>query len=384
MKVVLGVAGGIAAYKACSLLRLLTEAGHDVTVVPTAAALHFVGEATWSALSGKPVHTDVWSDITEVPHVRIGQEADLVVVAPATADLSPAPRQARPTTCSPTCCSRPAARSSWPPRCTPRCGSTPPPRPTSRRSASAASTSCPRPPGGSPGATPARVAFPSPRTCIAVCERELARAAADGRHAAGGTASGVFAVPPRRPGGAARRRERRRHPRAARPGALPRQPLLGQAGLCAGPRPPPSGAPSVTLVSSSSLPAPAGCGRARRDRPRAPGRRDGCRARRRRRRHGCRRGRLPAGGVRRPQDQEDPRRRRRRLADDVGARRGRWCATPTSSPASSRPGAAPRRRSSSGSPPRPATATARCSTTPAPSSPARAATCSSSTRSGSA
>ncbi|QKE86100.1 bifunctional phosphopantothenoylcysteine decarboxylase/phosphopantothenate--cysteine ligase CoaBC [Arthrobacter sp. NEB 688] len=87
VKVVLGVAGGIAAYKACSLLRLLSEAGHDVTVVPTASALHFVGEATWAALSGKPVHTDVWSDITEVPHVRIGQEADLVVVAPATADL---------------------------------------------------------------------------------------------------------------------------------------------------------------------------------------------------------------------------------------------------------------------------------------------------------
>lgn len=87
MRVVLGVAGGIAAYKACSLLRLLTEGGHDVTVVPTEAALHFVGAATWSALSGKPVHTDVWSDITEVPHVRIGQSADLVVVAPATADL---------------------------------------------------------------------------------------------------------------------------------------------------------------------------------------------------------------------------------------------------------------------------------------------------------
>jgi phosphopantothenoylcysteine decarboxylase/phosphopantothenate--cysteine ligase len=87
VKVVLGVAGGIAAYKACSLLRLLTEAGHDVTVVPTASALHFVGEATWAALSGKPVHTDVWSDITAVPHVRIGQQADLVVVAPATADL---------------------------------------------------------------------------------------------------------------------------------------------------------------------------------------------------------------------------------------------------------------------------------------------------------
>ncbi len=87
MRVVLGVAGGIAAYKACSLLRLLTEAGHDVTVVPTSSALHFVGEATWAALSGKPVHTDVWSDITEVPHVRLGQQADLVVVAPATADL---------------------------------------------------------------------------------------------------------------------------------------------------------------------------------------------------------------------------------------------------------------------------------------------------------
>ncbi len=87
MRVVLGVAGGIAAYKSCSLLRLFTEAGHDVTVVPTAAALNFVGAATWAALSGKPVHTDVWSEITQVPHVRLGQEADLVVVAPATADL---------------------------------------------------------------------------------------------------------------------------------------------------------------------------------------------------------------------------------------------------------------------------------------------------------
>lgn len=87
MRVVLGVAGGIAAYKACSLLRLLTEAGHDVTVVPTAAALKFVGAPTWAALSGKPVSTDVWSSVHEVPHVRLGQEADLVIVAPATADL---------------------------------------------------------------------------------------------------------------------------------------------------------------------------------------------------------------------------------------------------------------------------------------------------------
>ncbi|WP_372727026.1 bifunctional phosphopantothenoylcysteine decarboxylase/phosphopantothenate--cysteine ligase CoaBC [Nocardioides sp.] len=86
-RVVLGVSGGIAAYKSCELLRRLTESGHDVTVVPTAAALEFVGAATWAALSGKPVSTDVWSGVHEVPHVRIGQGADLVVVAPATADL---------------------------------------------------------------------------------------------------------------------------------------------------------------------------------------------------------------------------------------------------------------------------------------------------------
>ena len=86
-RVVLGVAGGIAAYKAVELLRRLTESGHDVTVVPTAAALEFVGAPTWAALSGKPVARDVWQDVHEVPHVRLGQSADLVVVAPATADL---------------------------------------------------------------------------------------------------------------------------------------------------------------------------------------------------------------------------------------------------------------------------------------------------------
>ncbi|MEV6761758.1 bifunctional phosphopantothenoylcysteine decarboxylase/phosphopantothenate--cysteine ligase CoaBC [Streptomyces sp. NPDC051105] len=86
-KVVLGVSGGIAAYKACELLRRFTESGHDVRVVPTASALHFVGAATWSALSGNPVSTEVWDHVEEVPHVRIGQHADLVVVAPATADL---------------------------------------------------------------------------------------------------------------------------------------------------------------------------------------------------------------------------------------------------------------------------------------------------------
>jgi phosphopantothenoylcysteine decarboxylase / phosphopantothenate---cysteine ligase len=86
-RVVLGVGGGIAAYKACEVLRRLTETGHRVQVLPTAAALNFVGAATFEALSGRPVHTHVFETVYEVPHVRIGQEADLVVVAPATADL---------------------------------------------------------------------------------------------------------------------------------------------------------------------------------------------------------------------------------------------------------------------------------------------------------
>jgi phosphopantothenoylcysteine decarboxylase/phosphopantothenate--cysteine ligase len=86
-RVVLGVAGGIAAYKACELLRLFTESGHTVRVLPTEAALRFVGAPTWAALSGQPVTASVWDDVHEVPHVAIGQSADLVVVAPATADL---------------------------------------------------------------------------------------------------------------------------------------------------------------------------------------------------------------------------------------------------------------------------------------------------------
>ncbi|MFC5908515.1 bifunctional phosphopantothenoylcysteine decarboxylase/phosphopantothenate--cysteine ligase CoaBC [Streptacidiphilus monticola] len=87
MNVVLGVSGGIAAYKACELLRRFTESGHRVRVVPTASALHFVGAATWAALSGQPAETEVWETVHEVPHVRIGQNADLLVVAPATADI---------------------------------------------------------------------------------------------------------------------------------------------------------------------------------------------------------------------------------------------------------------------------------------------------------
>ena len=86
-RIIVGVAGGIAAYKACSVVRQLSEAGHDVRVIPTESALRFVGAATFEALSGHPVRTGVFEDVPEVPHVRLGQEADLVVVAPATADL---------------------------------------------------------------------------------------------------------------------------------------------------------------------------------------------------------------------------------------------------------------------------------------------------------
>ena len=87
MRVILGVGAGIAAYKSCELLRLLTESGHRVRVVPTPDALRFVGEATWAALSGEPASPGIWEDVHDVPHVRLGQTADLVFVAPATADL---------------------------------------------------------------------------------------------------------------------------------------------------------------------------------------------------------------------------------------------------------------------------------------------------------
>jgi len=87
MRIVLGVAGGIAAYKSVLLLRLLRESGHAVRVVPTRAALEFVGRATWEALSGEPVTTDVFEDVDQVAHVAVGKQAELVIVAPATADL---------------------------------------------------------------------------------------------------------------------------------------------------------------------------------------------------------------------------------------------------------------------------------------------------------
>lgn len=85
--VVVGVAGGIAAYKACHIVRAFKEAGDNVRVVPTESALKFVGKATFEALSGNPVSTTVFDAVDSVQHVKVGQEADLIVIAPATADL---------------------------------------------------------------------------------------------------------------------------------------------------------------------------------------------------------------------------------------------------------------------------------------------------------
>src|SRR4051812_26467943 len=86
MRIVLGVAGGIAAYKAVLLLRLLREQGHEVRVVPTRAALELAGRATWGALPGQPVPTDVFEDVDQVAPVAVGKQAELVIAAPAPAD----------------------------------------------------------------------------------------------------------------------------------------------------------------------------------------------------------------------------------------------------------------------------------------------------------
>ena len=86
-RVILGVGGGIAAYKTCDLLRRMQERNYDVTVVPTPSALHFVGTATWEALSGKKVTTQVWESVEEVRHVKLAADNDLILISPATADL---------------------------------------------------------------------------------------------------------------------------------------------------------------------------------------------------------------------------------------------------------------------------------------------------------
>ncbi len=221
--VVLGVAGGIAAYKAASLLRLLTESGHDVRVVPTRSALRFVGAPTWAALSGKPVSTEVWDDVHEVPHVRIGKGADLVVVAPATADLlaKAATGQADDLLTNTLLTARcpvllvPAMHTEmWLHPATVANVET-----LRSRGVHVLDPASGRLTGADTG--PGRL--PEPEEILAACLRLLDRADGAGRRPHAG---------PRRP---ARGRQRRRHPRAARPRPLPGQPLLGQAGLRARP-----------------------------------------------------------------------------------------------------------------------------------------------------
>jgi len=86
-KILLGVSGGISAYKSCDLLRRLQDHGFIVDVVPTQASLNFVGKSTWEALSGRKVHMDLWTDVEKVPHISMAKENDLIVIAPTTADL---------------------------------------------------------------------------------------------------------------------------------------------------------------------------------------------------------------------------------------------------------------------------------------------------------
>ena len=98
-RIIVGVSGGIAAYKACTVVRQLAEAGHQVRVIPTESALRFVGAATFEALSGQPVHSGVFTDVPEVPHVHIGQGAIWLSWRRLPLTCWPVPSQAGPTTC---------------------------------------------------------------------------------------------------------------------------------------------------------------------------------------------------------------------------------------------------------------------------------------------
>ena len=209
------MAGGIAAYKACELLRRLTESGHSVRVLPTASALEFIGAATFEALSGQPVHTGVFADVPEVPHVKLGQEADLVVVAPATADL--------------------LARAAHG-------------RADDLLTAALLTARCPV--LFAPAMHTEMWEHPATRANVALLRARGAVVLdpASGRLTGKDTGPGRLPDPAEiaelarlllerpdraapRPRGAARRRVGGRHPRGARPRPLPRQPVVGAAGL---------------------------------------------------------------------------------------------------------------------------------------------------------
>ncbi|CAB4690895.1 MAG: bifunctional phosphopantothenoylcysteine decarboxylase/phosphopantothenate--cysteine ligase CoaBC [Actinobacteria bacterium] len=86
-ELILGVGGGISAYKSADLLRRLQDLGFGVTVIPTRSSLNFVGTSTWEALSGRSVNPSLWNNVHEVPHIKAARSANIIVVAPATADL---------------------------------------------------------------------------------------------------------------------------------------------------------------------------------------------------------------------------------------------------------------------------------------------------------
>ena len=221
-RVLLGVSGGIAAYKACELLRRFTETGHDVTVVPTRAAPDVRRGRDVGGLSGKPVSTDVFNDVPSVAHVRIGQQADLAVVAPATADLLARAARVARTTSSPAACWWLGAPSCMRRRCTPRCGSTRPRR-RCRHVARAGALVIDPAYGRLTGVDTGPGRLPEPAEDLRVRRRRA------------GTCRGRC-----RPRGAHRpRRTQGRdlggwYPRVPRSGAVPRQPLVRQAGLRTG------------------------------------------------------------------------------------------------------------------------------------------------------
>ena len=147
MRTVLGVAGGIAAYKAGHIIRRLRELDHSVKVVPTANALSFVGAPTFEALSGQSVTTDVFDEVETVNHVRIGQEAELVIIAPATANLIAKIAAGMADDLLTATVLTTTAEVVVAPACTRRCGTTRPPWPISPPCALAEST-CSTPPWG--------------------------------------------------------------------------------------------------------------------------------------------------------------------------------------------------------------------------------------------
>ena len=344
-RVVLGVAGGIAAYKACELLRLLTESGHDVTRrARPPPRCEFVGAPTWAALSGQPVATDVWDDVHEVPHVRHrpggrprrGRAGHRRPARPGRprAGRRPAHQHAADRALPGACSPRP---------CTPRCGSTRPPWPTSPRCASRGVVVL------EPGRRPAHRRRHR--------HGPAARPGRDLRRRAAGAAPRAVPAPPRptSPAGTSWSPPAAPASRSTRCASSATAPPASRATRWPA-RPPPAAPRSPWSPPTSRLPDPAGVDRGAGRHHRGAARGDA---------RGGRRGAdvvvmAAAPADFRPAEFAEPKIKKAddgtRAADRAGRR------TPTSSP-SSAPARAPPGRCSSGSPPRPATTPATCSTT---------------------